>query len=352
MAELRRRKDRDDKPFAVLVADLDAAAELGVLDAAAAAALASTRRPDRARAPAAGAPVAEPVAPGLPELGLLLPYSPLHHLLARGVGRPLVLTSGNLSDEPIAHDDGDAVERLGPLVDGILGHDRPIHIRCDDSVARATRGRLQLLRRSRGYAPEPMRAAGRGADATCSPSVPSSRARSPSPRAAMVVASHHIGDLEHLATYRSFLQAVDHLGDLYGVEPEVVACDLHPEYLSSKFAADLDLPVVAVQHHHAHVAACMVEHGRIDAGRGARLRRARLRRPTARCGAARCSSPTCARVRAGRPTSAPRRCRAGSPAIREPWRMAAVWARRRRRAARPDVLAAVLDWRPRAATPR
>ena len=96
------------------------------------------------------------VAPGLPELGVMLPYSPLHHLLLDGVGRPLVMTSGNLSDEPIAHDDADAIERLGPMVGGLLTHDRPIHIRCDDSVARATGGRVQLLRRSRGYAPEPL----------------------------------------------------------------------------------------------------------------------------------------------------------------------------------------------------
>ena len=94
--------------------------------------------------------------PGLPELGLMLPYSPLHHLLVAGVGRPLVMTSGNLSDEPIAHDDDDAVARLGPLVDGLLTHDRPIHIRCDDSVVRAGPRRHQLLRRSRGYAPEPL----------------------------------------------------------------------------------------------------------------------------------------------------------------------------------------------------
>ncbi len=261
VAELRRRKHRDDKPFAVLVADLDAAAEVADLDDGASAALTSARRPIVLVPRRPGAGVAELVAPGLPELGLLLPYSPLHQLLAAGVGRPLVLTSGNLSDEPIAHTDDDAVERLGALVDGILGHDRPIHIRCDDSVARATGGRLQLLRRSRGYAPEPLAlpvAAARpvlavGAELKSTIAVA---------KGSMVVASHHIGDLEHLATYRSFRQAIDHLCHLYGVAPEVVACDLHPEYLSSKLAADLDLPVVAVQHHHAHVASCLVEHGR------------------------------------------------------------------------------------------
>ena len=137
VAELRRRKARDDKPFAVMVADLGGGRRCcAMLDAGAAAALTSPRRPIvlAPRRPARG--VADGVAPGLPELGLLLPYSPLHHLLLAGVGRPLVMTSGNLSDEPIAHDDDDAVARLGPLVDGLLTHDRPIHIRCDDSVVR------------------------------------------------------------------------------------------------------------------------------------------------------------------------------------------------------------------------
>ncbi|MEY2570504.1 MAG: hydrogenase maturation protein HypF, partial [Acidimicrobiaceae bacterium] len=132
VAELRRRKARDDKPFAVMVADLSAARELCVLDGVAAGALLSIGRPIVLAPRRAGAAVADAVAPGLPEIGLLLPYSPLHHLLLAGVGRPLVLTSGNVSDEPIAHDDDDAVERLGPMVDALLTHDRAIHIRCDD----------------------------------------------------------------------------------------------------------------------------------------------------------------------------------------------------------------------------
>ena len=174
MAELRRRKARDDKPFAVMVADLAAADRLCVLDDGGpgrADLAAPARSCSRPAAPARE--VADGVAPGLPELGLLLPYSPLHHLLLAGVGRPLVMTSGNLSDEPIAHDDDDAVARLGPLVDGLLTHDRPIHIRCDDSVVRAVPGRLQVLRRSRGYAPEPLAAAVHAPAARSSPSAPS-----------------------------------------------------------------------------------------------------------------------------------------------------------------------------------
>ena len=194
----------------------------------------------------------------------MLPYSPLHHLLLDGVGRPLVMTSGNLSDEPIAHEDDDAVARLGPLTDGLLSHDRPIHIRCDDSVARTVSGRVQLLRRSRGYAPEPLTlpfdstgVAVLAVGAELKNTVAVTKGRH-------VVASHHIGDLEHAATYASFLQAVDHLPALYGVVPDLVAHDLHPEYLSTKFALDLDRPLIGVQHHHAHAASCMVEHGRVE----------------------------------------------------------------------------------------
>ncbi len=287
VAELRRRKRRDDKPFAVMVADLATARALGHLSPEAEAALASPRRPivlvprhpppprtcvsDRQQVPLTDARtgggagvaegVAEGVAPGLPELGLMLTYTPLHHLLLAGVGRPLVMTSGNASDEPIAHDDNDAVARLGPMVDAILTHDRPIHIRCDDSVVRSRPGGdVQMVRRSRGYAPEPLELPGRarrqvlavGAELKNTVAVAKDCA---------VVASHHLGDLGHLAAYRSFLQAVGHLCHLAGVEPDVVAHDLHPEYLSTKFALELALPTVGVQHHHAHIASCLVEHG-------------------------------------------------------------------------------------------
>jgi hydrogenase maturation protein HypF len=262
VGELRRRKARDDKPFAVMVRDLDEARTLCTLSDAAAEALTSAGRPIVLAPRREDAPVASGVAPNLPELGVLLAYSPLHHLLLRGVGRPLVMTSGNVSDEPIAHEDADATERLAALVDGVLGHDRGIHIRCDDSVVRATSaGRTQVLRRSRGFAPQPLPmvapasrpilAVGAELKSTVAVTV-----------GADVVASHHIGDLEHLATYRSFLQAIDHLCAVYAVVPELVAHDLHPEYLSTKLAADLDLPSIGVQHHHAHVASCLTEHGR------------------------------------------------------------------------------------------
>jgi hydrogenase maturation protein HypF len=269
VATLRRRKNRDDKPFAVMVPDTETAASLCELGSVGEAALRSWRRPIVLAPRKQGTSVmssglAPGIAPGLPELGLMLPYSPLHHLLLKRTGRPLVMTSGNLSDDPIAHLDPDATERLGPLVDGLLAHDRPIHIRCDDSVVRSAGGRIQALRRSRGYAPEPLRlpVAGRrhvlavGAELKNTVSVANHTG---------IVSSHHIGDLEHLATYTSFLQATEHLCSLFDVRPEVVVHDLHPEYLSTKYANDLDIVQWPVQHHHAHVASCLVEHGRTDA---------------------------------------------------------------------------------------
>ena len=336
VAELRRRKARDDKPFAVMVADADAAKALCHLSDDALAALTSPRRPIVIAPRRAGGPIAAAVAPGLPELGLLLPYSPLHHLLVGGVGRPLVMTSGNLSDEPIAHDDGDALDRLGPLVDGLLTHDRPIHIRCDDSVVRVGARRPQLLRRSRGYAPEPLAlpfVASRpvlavGAELKSTISIA---------KGEIVVPSHHIGDLEHLATYRSFLQALDHLPALYGVRPEVVAHDLHPEYLSTKLALDLGLPTVAVQHHHAHVAACMVEHGRTEPVLGMAFDGLGYGTDGTLWGGELLVADLTGFTRAGhlRTLTMP----GGVAAIREPWRMAVAWLVQ---AAGPDAVAAHL----------
>ena len=323
VAELRRRKARDDKPFAVMVESLAAARGLCELDHDAAGALASIRRPIVLAPRRAGQGLAAGVAPGLPELGLLLPYSPLHHLLLTRAGRPLVMTSGNLSDEPIAHDDADASVRLGPLVDGLLQHDRPIHIRCDDSVVRATAGRLQVLRRSRGYAPEPLKLPFRANQAVLAAGAELKSTVSVA-RGNWVVASHHIGDLEHLATYRSFLQAVEHLPRLYGVVPELVAHDMHPEYLSSKWAAQLDLPTIAVQHHHAHVAACMVEHGRVEPVLGIAYDGLGYGPDGSLWGGELLIADLTASRRVGhlRPVRMP----GGVAAIREPWRMGAVWS--------------------------
>ena len=322
VAELRRRKARDDKPFAVMAADVDEAGRLVVLDERAAAALCSPRRPIVLAPRRPGSPVVEAVAPGLPELGVFVPYSALHHLLLADAGRPLVLTSGNLSDDPIAHTDDDAVARLGPMVDGLLTNDRPIHIRCDDSVVRALPGRTQVLRRSRGYAPEPLRLPvptprhilAVGAELKNTIAVA---------RDGIVVASHHIGDLEHLATYRSFLQALDHLPRLYGVHPELVAYDLHPEYLSTKVALELGLPTIGVQHHHAHVASCLVEHSRIEPVLGIAFDGTGYGPDGTLWGGELLVADLGGYERVGhlRPIAMP----GGVAAIREPWRMALAW---------------------------
>jgi hydrogenase maturation protein HypF len=332
VVELRRRKARDDKPFAVMVADLSAAHALCELDARAEAALVSSGRPIVLVPRREGAAIAAGVAPKLPEIGLLLAYSPLHHLLLRAVGVPLVMTSGNVSDEPIAHDDDDAVARLGPMVDGLLTHDRQIHIRCDDSVARAANGRLQLLRRSRGFAPEPLSLpdVARRAVLALGAELKSTIAVA---RDGFVVASHHIGDLEHLATYRSFVQALDHLRHLYDLTPEVVAHDLHPEYLSTKLALELDLPTVGVQHHHAHIASCMVEHGRTDAVLGLAFDGLGYGPDGTMWGGEYLLADLQGFTRVAHLRSVP--MPGGVAAIREPWRMAIAWGAPS--GARPDV---------------
>ena len=323
VAELRRRKERDDKPFAIMVPDVAAAERLAVVDRGAARALTSIARPVVLCPRRADADVAPGVAPGLPDLGLMLAYSPLHHLLLADAGRPLVVTSGNLSDEPIAHDDADAVARLGPLVDGLLTHDRPIHIRCDDSVVRAGARRVQALRRSRGMAPRPLELPG-GARRTVLAVGAELKSTVAVVHDGVVVASHHLGDLEHLATYRSFRQAIDHLIGLYDLTPDVVAHDLHPEYLSTKFAQELDLPLVAVQHHHAHVAACMVDHGRTRPVLGLAFDGLGYGTDGALWGGEALVAGFDGSERVGhlRPVVMP----GGVAAIREPWRMAVAWA--------------------------
>jgi hydrogenase maturation protein HypF len=268
----------------------------------------------------------------------MLAYTPLHHQLLALLGRPLVMTSGNLSDEPIAHDDADALARLGPMVDAVLTHDRPIHIRCDDSVVRtgdaeghrtpstvtsSREGRsVQMVRRSRGFAPEPL-----ALPTTATRHVLAVGAELKSTVAVAkgdtVVASHHIGDLEHLAAYRSFLQAVDHLCGLTGVTPQVVAHDLHPEYLSTKFALDLDLPAIGVQHHHAHIASCLVEHGRTDPVLGVAFDGLGLGTDGTAWGGELLVADLDGFRRVGhlRQVALP----GGDRAAREPWRMAVAW---------------------------
>lgn len=258
-AALRGRKHREDKPFAVMAADLAAARALGVVDAAAEQALTSRRRPIVLLPRRPDAPVAPAVAPGNRSLGVLLPYTPLHHLLLADAGRPLVLTSANVSDEPIVYRDDEARARLGGIADAFLTHDRPIHVRTDDSVVRVVGGRVRVQRRSRGYAPEPV-VVGTPFPRhvlACGAELKNTFCLAKGRHAFL---SHHIGDLENYETLRAFTEGIAHFTRLFDIRPEVVAHDLHPEYLSTKHALDLpDVDLVGVQHHHAHIASCLAD---------------------------------------------------------------------------------------------
>jgi hydrogenase maturation protein HypF len=262
VARLRARKRREAKPFAVMVRDLAAARAVALVDDADAALLSSVERPIVlvARRPHA---LAAEVAPDNPLLGLFLPYTPLHHLLLAEVGQPLVMTSGNLSDEPIAYRDDDALRRLGTIADLFLLHDREIAARCDDSVARVVDKRPMVLRRSRGFVPAPFPVARRfarpilalGGDLKNVVGVASGEA---------VWLGPHVGDLENLESMRALDDAVASLCQLLGAVPEIVAHDLHPSYHSTARAhAQPAERHIAVQHHHAHLAAVMGEH-RLD----------------------------------------------------------------------------------------
>jgi hydrogenase maturation protein HypF len=253
VARLRTRKVREDKPFALLSAEPEGLARISLEELAL---LRSRARPVVLVRRRGDAPLAPSVAPSTPWLGLMLPYTPLHHLLAEGFQGPLVLTSGNLSDEPIAFEDDEARARLGRVADAFLTHDRPIHRRCEDSVVRAA----LPIRRSRGHTPEAVSlpvAAGRplvaaGAELKSTFCVA---------REGDAFVSPHLGDLDSPAAYRAFLTDLELYQEMLGVEPEVVAYDLHPEYLATKWALEQDGELVGVQHHHAHAAACLAEHG-------------------------------------------------------------------------------------------
>jgi hydrogenase maturation protein HypF len=261
VAALRARKHREDKPFAVMAADLEIARRLCQVDDAEAALLTSPARPVVLLARHLDADIATPVAPGNRQLGIMLPYTPLHHLLLEAVGRPLVLTSGNVSDEPIAYRDEDALNRLGGIADAFLTYDRAIHIRTDDSVARVVRGRPTLIRRSRGYVPEPVTVDGGFPRPVlaCGAELKNTFCLAKEHRAFV---SHHIGDLENAETLRSFTEGIEHFGRLFDITPQVVAYDLHPEYLSTKYALDTGgVDLVGVQHHHAHIASCLADNG-------------------------------------------------------------------------------------------
>jgi hydrogenase maturation protein HypF len=260
---LRQRKQRVAKPFAVMVHDLKVASGFCAIDAEAERFLSSRQSPIVLLPRLENAAITEAIAPNQCDLGLFLPYTPLHHLLfAVGEFRALVMTSGNLSEEPIATGNREAVERLGSIAEFFLVHDREVLVRCDDSVVRHSTGRLRQIRRSRGYVPAPVRlhkelpqilaVGGELKNTICLT------------RRNLAFLSQHIGDLENTEGFGFFTDTVAYLSRILEIEPEVIAHDLHPDYMSAKWAMAQRGPrLVAVQHHHAHIAACMAEN-RID----------------------------------------------------------------------------------------
>jgi len=260
---LRKRKQRDLKPFAVMVRDINAAEAICSVTRAEREVLEGPQRPILLLTRRNGHSLADAVAPRSASFGVMLPYTPLHHLLLEGPFRALVMTSGNITDEPIAHDNEDALERLRDIADCFLLHDRGIHIRTDDSVARTIAGRLRFLRRSRGYAPFPVPLPF-DTDQEVLAVGPELNNTVCVTRAGQAFLSHHVGDLQNVPAYEAFLQAVDHLKSVLATTPRTVACDLHPDYLSTRFARQCGLPLIAVQHHHAHIASVMAEAGRTD----------------------------------------------------------------------------------------
>jgi hydrogenase maturation protein HypF len=323
VATLRARKHREDKPFALMVASATTAADLIDVAQPTRTLLESSARPIVLARRRPGAAVAQAVAPGAPELGVMLPYTPLHHVLLGDVGgRALVMTSGNVSDEPIAYRDEDALERLGAIADLFCVHDRVIETRTDDSVVRDAGA--SMLRRSRGYvpalltlpvpAPRPLLACGAEQKNTFCVA-----------KGKRAWVSHHIGDLEHVATLQAFEEGIDHFQRLFAVTPEAVAHDLHPGYLSTRYALERDgVQLIGVQHHHAHLAACLAEHdvceeqavGAIFDGTG-------YGEDGTVWGGELLVGDLLGYERAGwlRPVAMP----GGSAAIRQPWRMAWAW---------------------------
>ena len=258
LQRLRERKQREEKPLALMFPDLEMIRkfcrveeeEEQLLQSFAAPIVLLARREDTA--------LASSVAPDNPNLGAMLPYSPLHHLLMAELGFPVVCTSGNLHDEPIATTNDEAHAKLDPIADAFLSHNRPIARHLDDSVVRHTTRGTQYFRRARGYAPLPLHhqrdmpnvlAVGAHYKNTIAISL-----------GRQTILSQHIGDLSTPEAHRAFARVVEDLPRLYDFTPDMVACDLHPDFLSTQYAESLGLPVVRVQHHHAHVAAVMAEH--------------------------------------------------------------------------------------------
>lgn len=259
---LRRRKHRDEKPFAVMVPTLEVARAMAEMSPEEEALLRSPERPIVLLRERPGGGIAAEVSPETPLLGLFLPYTPLHHLLLQAVGRPLVMTSANVADEPICKDNEEARRRLGSIADALLLHDRDIAMRCDDSVARVISGAPTLIRRSRGFVPRPfmLRRTLAQPVLACGAHLKNTFCLAAGDTAYF---GPHIGDLETVAALGFFEEAVERMQTILSIEPQVIAHDLHPGYLSTRYAlARRNAELVAVQHHHAHVVSALAEHGR------------------------------------------------------------------------------------------
>jgi hydrogenase maturation protein HypF len=320
---LRARKHREDRPFALMVQNVAAARELVELGGAEKALLGSAARPIVLAVRRAQAAVADAVAPAARELGVMLPYAPLHHLLLGDADLPLVMTSGNVSDEPIAYRDEDALARLATIADAFLVHDRPIHTRTDDSVVRAVEGRPVVLRRSRGYVPGSVAlpAPARRPVLACGAELKSTFCVAKGSRAWV---GHHIGDLGNAETLFAYREGIEHFERLFDVIPEVVVHDLHPDYLATSYALErTGVETLGVQHHHAHLAACLAEHGDTAPAVGAIYDGAGYGDDGTVWGGEILVGDLRGYSRVG--SLWPVRLPGGDRAAREPWRMACAW---------------------------
>jgi hydrogenase maturation protein HypF len=261
VALLRERKGRPDKPLAIMVASVEVAKRLCSLDPAAEELLTSPEHPIVLLKKRHHPTLAKNLAPGIDEIGVMLPYTPLHHLLFQQADCPeaLVMTSGNISGTPICTANDDALAKLGPIADLFLLHNREIVTRVDDSVVKIIAGQSFILRRARGFAPSPIQVSWKLPNIlACGPGLKNTFSLG---RNQSVFPSQHIGDLDNLESYEFYQESIEHLKQVFQLEPAAVACDLHPDYMSSRYAARHKLPLYKVQHHHAHAVAVMAEHG-------------------------------------------------------------------------------------------
>jgi hydrogenase maturation protein HypF len=260
VSSLRSRKFREDKPFAVMCQNLEEVKEHCEVNKEEGKLLLSVERPIVILRRKENSPVTNAVAPYQDTLGVMLPYSPLHHLLLNSPLKALVMTSGNVSDEPISYRNKEAIRRLSKIADYFLFHNREIHMRCDDSVTRIFEGQPYILRRSRGYVPSPIKLSfPLEMILACGGELKNTFCLT---RGQYAFMSHHIGDLENLETLTSFEEGIEHFKRLFYIEPKAVTYDLHPDYLSTQYALSIpDIPRMGVQHHHAHIVSAMAENG-------------------------------------------------------------------------------------------